>query len=245
MQRTRLTCLERLEAATTPKQTHALLQDALMISLFSVTPPDRVGVIRRLMLGVTLRRIADSEEEEAEEKNEGDWWIDLTASRHKTSRFYGPAMTRISDLVAPLIDRYLESKARVHQFEFEYNAGQYLFSTGSDHRAYSISQWTAAIKAAFGRHSPNGEKPPPKLLRSSFITMLRSSERTPELLKSAAGVMKHAVDTSASDGADGSHDSPSGSDPPNAYAYSVPNAESHRCCQHPLRPVYDKGTHGC
>ena len=40
VQRTRLTCLERLEAAKTPKQTHSLLQDALMISLFSVTPPD-------------------------------------------------------------------------------------------------------------------------------------------------------------------------------------------------------------
>jgi hypothetical protein len=61
-------------------------------------------------------------------------------------------MTRISDLVAPLIDRWLESKARVHQLEFEYTPGQYLFSTGSDHRAYSISQWTTAIKAAFGRH---------------------------------------------------------------------------------------------
>mmetsp|Transcript_7594 Transcript_7594/g.19446 ORF Transcript_7594/g.19446 Transcript_7594/m.19446 type:complete len:206 (-) Transcript_7594:110-727(-) len=152
------------------------------------------------MLDVTLRRIADSEgEEAAEQESEGDWWIDLTASKHKTSRFYGPAMTRISDLVAPLIDRWLESKARIHQFEFEYNAGQYLFSTGSDHRAYSISQWTAAIKAAFGRHSPNGERPPPKLLRSSFITMLRSSERTPSLLKSAAGVMKHAISTSESD----------------------------------------------
>ena len=107
MQRTRLTCLERLEAATTPKQTHALLQDALMISLFSVTPPDRVGVIRRLMLGVTLRRIVDSEDEEAaEQESEGDWWIDLTASKHKTSRFYGPAMTRISDLVAPSSDLF-------------------------------------------------------------------------------------------------------------------------------------------
>ena len=40
MQQTRLTCLERLGAANTTKQTYALLQDALMISLFSVTPPD-------------------------------------------------------------------------------------------------------------------------------------------------------------------------------------------------------------
>ena len=109
------------------------------------------------MLGVTLRRIADSEDEsdeagEADEESEGDWWIDLTQAKHKTSRFYGPAMTRISDLVAPLIDRWLESKALIHEFEFEYTPGQYLFSTGADHRAYSISQWTAAIKAAFGRH---------------------------------------------------------------------------------------------
>ena len=80
------------------------------------------------------------------------------------------------------------------------DAGQYLFSTGSDHRAYSISQWTDAVKSAFGRHSPNGEAPPPKLLRSSFITFLRSSERAPEVLRSAAGVMKHTLDTSSSDG---------------------------------------------
>ena len=141
VQKTRLTCLERLEAATTPTKTHSLLQDALMISLFSVTPPDvsaspfigwlstgdphlsclgigdceceyahspirgfhghpkpptlllpcaqRVGVIRRLMVGVTLRRIADSEDEAegAEDGSEGAWWIDLTQAKHKTSRF--------------------------------------------------------------------------------------------------------------------------------------------------------------
>ena len=109
-------------------------------------------------------------------------------------------MTRISTLVAPLIDRWLEAKAATHAFDFDHSDGHYLFGTGSDHRAYSISQWTAAIKSAFGRHSPNGEAPPPKLLRSSFITFLRSSERAPEVLRSAAGVMKHALETSASDG---------------------------------------------
>ena len=87
------------------------ISDAASPTLPSQTK--RVGVIRRLMLDVTLRRIADSGEEgaeEAEQGSDGDWWIDLTASKHKTSRFYGPAMTRISDLVAPLIDRWLESK---------------------------------------------------------------------------------------------------------------------------------------
>ena len=98
------------------------------------------------------------------------------------------------------LDSVRQAKAATHAFDFDHSDGHYLFGTGSDHRAYSISQWTAAIKSAFGRHSPNGEAPPPKLLRSSFITFLRSSERAPEVLRSAAGVMKHALDTSASDG---------------------------------------------
>ena len=97
-------------------------------------------------------------------------------------------MVRISDLVAPLLEQYLESKTAMLELDFgdddEPHEGRYLFSRGTDHRALTISQWTAAIKAAFGRHSPNGEAPPPKLLRSSFITFLRSSERAPEVLKS-------------------------------------------------------------
>lgn len=47
VQLTRLTVLERVEKATTTKQKFDLLSDALVISLHSVTPPDRVGVIRR------------------------------------------------------------------------------------------------------------------------------------------------------------------------------------------------------
>lgn len=41
------------------------------------------------MVGVTLRRIADSEDEAegAEDGSEGAWWIDLTQAKHKTSRF--------------------------------------------------------------------------------------------------------------------------------------------------------------
>ena len=47
VQLTRLTVLERVEKAATTKQKFNLLSDALVISLHSVTPPDRVGVIRR------------------------------------------------------------------------------------------------------------------------------------------------------------------------------------------------------
>ena len=47
------------------------------------------------MVGVTLRRILDSDSEEEEEgaadeagvgNDRGQWWIDLTQAKHKTSR---------------------------------------------------------------------------------------------------------------------------------------------------------------
>jgi hypothetical protein len=56
------------------------LRDCAAVSLLSLIPPDRVGLIRKLRLGHTLKQ-ADG----------GGWRIDLTKQRdgHKTSRFYG------------------------------------------------------------------------------------------------------------------------------------------------------------
>ena len=53
----------------------SLLRDACCISLLSLVPPDRVGLIRKLRLGHTLKR------------REGGWRLDLTKQRdsHKTS----------------------------------------------------------------------------------------------------------------------------------------------------------------
>jgi hypothetical protein len=55
------------------------------------------------------------------------------------------------------------------------------------------------VKNVFKKYSPNGTETPPKLLRSSFITFVRSSNAAPEVLKSAATVMKHRLETQASD----------------------------------------------
>ena len=65
--------------AGTPPHT-SLLRDATAISLLSLVPPDRVGLVRKLRLGHTLKR------------REGGWRLDLTKQRdgHKTTRFYGP-----------------------------------------------------------------------------------------------------------------------------------------------------------
>ena len=72
-----------------------------------------MGVIRRLRLGSTLRRIADSDDEAAadeaaadeanQEGETGEWWIDLTATKHKTSRCTSFFVVQKSTKVAPMV----------------------------------------------------------------------------------------------------------------------------------------------
>ena len=77
-----------------------LLRDVLLLHLFTVQPPDRVGVVRRLRPGDTLKRAPFAVPAKYE--------LDLTAPHaHKTSRFYGPSKTSISPLIAPWITKYL------------------------------------------------------------------------------------------------------------------------------------------
>ena len=77
----------------------------------------------------------------------------------------------------------------------------YLFHTAQHtSRCYDASFWSKKVKAIFARYSPRKTPTPPRLLRSSFITCLRSDPDVgEEVLKSAAYVQKHCLDTSSSD----------------------------------------------
>jgi hypothetical protein len=58
------------------KKSPQLLRDWLILSLHTVMPPDRVGVIRKLRLNASLKRCGDG------------LVLDLTVQRsHKTSKF--------------------------------------------------------------------------------------------------------------------------------------------------------------
>jgi len=175
-----------------------LAEDALIISLYTVAPPDRVGVIRKLSWGHTLKRGGGT-----------GYFIDLTAPRlHKTSKFYGPSMTSISKLVVPIMDSMLKLQ-QGDEWDFtEEEAGpanrthlEYLFyKQGQSTRCYSESEWSKRVSQAFERHSPRHTKTPARLLRSAFITELRSAKDCPkEVLAAAATAMKHAIDTQGSD----------------------------------------------
>ena len=63
-------------------------------------------------------------------------------------------------MVAPLIDRYLEARLKIDELEYDSIENTYLFQRNG--RALTSSQWSQFVKQAFGRHTPNGQSPPPK-----------------------------------------------------------------------------------
>ncbi len=153
----------------------------------------RVGVIRTLSHGYTLK-----------EQGPTGWVIDLTVpGLHKTSRCYGPQITPVSSLVVPSLEKLIEARKGdgfdfVEEDEAPANrtSRQYLFHTSHSTRCYDSSAWTKRVKAAFQRFSPSGTATPPRLLRSAFVTALRSDPDCPrEILESAAIAMKHSVAT--------------------------------------------------
>ena len=84
VQQARLTAMGKLEALGDDRSValaakRNLLRDCCALSLLSLIPPDRVGCIRKLRFGHTLKK-----------KSNGNFMMDLSKQRdgHKTSRFY-------------------------------------------------------------------------------------------------------------------------------------------------------------
>ena len=101
---------------------------------------------------------------------ESAYTVDLSKLKHKTSRFYGPIVHTLSPLLQPWVEAWEASIA----LEFT-GTNPYLFSMASDwERGHSSSAWTQLVKGVFKRHA--GVACPPKLLRQSFCTYLRSAE---------------------------------------------------------------------
>ena len=188
-QRARAKAIEAQEAyrGSDAKQRLALVRDCLVLSFLTCQPPDRVGVLRKMRFGATLKR----------GEAPGAWLLDLTERRgqHKTAKFYGPSVTTINPLIGVWIDKYVALLRfdRVDEADSKY----YLFPVSGDFgRCVAGSQWTQMIKAVFQRYA--GVEVTPKTLRASFISWLKGQTDAPDVLKAAATAMRHKEDTQAS-----------------------------------------------
>ena len=178
IQHVRCKAEDALAAADSDAARFELTRDVTILRLLADQPPDRVGIMRSLQIGGTLKTI------------QGGYELDLsTPGSHKTSAVFGATKTTIAASIKPWLDRYI-ALAGVAQNDF-------LFHVRGDKRtSLAPSAWTKLIKAIFARHG--GVALCPKDCRSSFVTFLRSGEHDDEAARSAAVAMRHSSKTQAS-----------------------------------------------
>jgi hypothetical protein len=182
----------------------ALLKEYLVLLFHTVMPPDRVGIVRKLRWGYTLKKDAP-----------GAYRLDMTVARFKNARFCpsarfedshggfdrrlemlttsacchadGPSVTSVSAIIAPALDAYIDLIA------FDFDDQPYVFCTARDPlRCQTSSQWSAYCKKIFERWS--GVACPPKMLvsRSSALIEENHAVWTDALaLLSPASVVRH------------------------------------------------------
>ena len=179
IQRVRVAAETALSTATTNAKKLTFTRDVTVLRLLADQPPDRVGIVRSLKLGATLKRKAD-----------GSYELDLSEpGAHKTSAAFGPSCTTMNASIAPWLDRYIELA--------EIPDDGYLFHARGDKLdVISPSAWTHRVKATFGRHG--GVALCPKDARSSFVTFLKSGEHDDDAVRAAAVAMRHSSKTQAS-----------------------------------------------
>ena len=187
------------QTSAPPHRAHAPTHSSL--SAPPVSAADRVGIIRKLRWGHTLKRDAP-----------GAYKLDLTQARFKNSRFFGPSVTSVSALIAPVLDQWISLVS------CEIEESPYLFSKDPA-RCQTSSMWSSYCKVMLMRPSPHmlsfsmhvltvspfhvqsifgkwsGVFCPPKMLRASFVTWIRNHTDSPEILKSAARAMRHTKQT--------------------------------------------------
>ena len=179
VQRVRVAAEKALSAANTDAKKLKLTRDVTVLRLLADQPPDRVGVVRTLKLGYTLKR-----------KPDGSYELDLSQpGAHKTAGVFGPTRTTVNTSITPWLNRYIQLAA--------ISNGGYLFHVlGKKLEVVKPCTWTKRVKAIFARHGDVALCP--KDVRSSFITFLRGDEHGDEALRAAAIAMRHSSKTQAS-----------------------------------------------
>ena len=161
------------------------LFDAALLTWLTVVPPDRVGVARKLQLGVTLKPAG------------GDGFeLDLrTPDAHKTAALFGPSTTPVPAAACALLRAWLAeaglaAAAAQQPYVFVLGGGR---GAAVDHsKPLDARRWTEVVQAVLKRQA--GVPLAPKDLRCSFITFLLSDANPDEALKKAvAHAMRHST----------------------------------------------------
>ena len=166
----------------------ARLFDAALLTWLTVVPPDRVGVARKLQLGVTLKPTAAT----------GGFELDLrTPDAHKTAALFGPSTTPVPAAAGALLRAWLAeagltATATAKPYVFVLGGGRAGGVAVGHAKPLDARRWTEVVQAVLKRQA--GVAFAPKDLRSSFVTFLLS-EANPDgaLKKAVAQAMRHST----------------------------------------------------
>ena len=131
VQRVRVSAEKALGSVKTKASKLKLTRDVTVLRLLADQPPDRVGVVRTLRLGGSLKR-----------KPDGSYELDLSEpGAHKTSAVFGATRTSINASISPWLDRYVAAA--------EIPADGFLFHARGDKRvAIAPSAWSLGASAS-------------------------------------------------------------------------------------------------
>ena len=165
-----------------------MLMDAIVLTIFTYGPVDRVGIIRKLRLNETLMRGDD-----------GSYSVDLTKAMrsHKSAKYHGGTKHTLPPPTWPLLDKLCQ----LTQFDLQVGVKTYYVLHNTRTRDASrpltegpFGQWVAGL---FLKYS--GTRVVPKNLRSIFIVWLRDQEgATDKILAASATAMRHHLNTQQS-----------------------------------------------
>ena len=138
VQRVRVAAETALSTAKTKAEKLKLTRDVTVLRLLADQPPDRVGVVRSLKLGGTLKR-----------KPDGQYELDLgEPGAHKTSAVFGATRTSVNDSITPWLDRYITLADRSKmQASATYDKG------ASDRRVSAAMKVAADYSAKFSSNA--------------------------------------------------------------------------------------------
>ena len=170
-----------------PRRRKQVLMDAIVLTIFTYGPVDRVGVIRKLRINETLKR-----------KEDGSWEVDLMKAMrsHKSARYHGGTTHTLPALTWPLIDEL----HRLTNFDLVNADKCYLFytvRTGDAMRPITEGPFGSWVKGLFAKYA--GTPVVPKNLRSIFIVWLKDQDdASDKILAASATAMRHHVNTQSS-----------------------------------------------
>ena len=146
-----------------------MLHDVCLLTILTYQPPDRVGLMRTLQLGGSLKHITT-----------GGFQLDITVpTAHKTAVYFGPTRTTLPAAICNSLSSYIDAA--------QLQGGHYIFYAGEDaSQPLAPYAWTRLVKSCFQRHSTRAVPLPPKELRAAFITWLKEGEHADATLKAAA-----------------------------------------------------------